>query len=158
MFNGSAKRMRQSGHAASVAVAPLIPSEAIIWGDTAKPTTQPEWSVERSLAALGGRLFPSAPPPSPEEDEGDDGDHDGDRDRRRAPVRSREAEDVRVDGHVGRPVRLEPSRVDRPNMDRMLAVGEKERLGGRETHGSIRLVIPVYFVSPHARRRVPPAP
>src|SRR5439155_2333882 len=42
MFNGSAKRMQQSGHAASVAVAPLIPSEAIIWDDTAKPMTQPD--------------------------------------------------------------------------------------------------------------------
>src|SRR5438094_8787061 len=39
MFNGSAKRMQQSVHAAPVAVEPLTPSEAIIWDDTAKPTT-----------------------------------------------------------------------------------------------------------------------
>src|SRR5437879_9761247 len=89
---------------------------------------------------LGGTAA-AEPTPSPEEDEGDGGDDDRERDGRRAPIRSREAEHVRIDSDDDRCCDVVARVIGRADADGVVSIRQCELLRGRGSDGPERAAV-----------------
>src|SRR6266849_10748923 len=115
-------------------------------------------SSASQLQARTASLATAEPTTPPEKHQGDCGNDDGQRNRRRAPVRSGEAEHVRVDPDDDGARDVVAGIVGRPDSDRVVSVRQDEQLCGHGSDGLEGGTIYTDCIPADARGRVGSGP